>query len=888
MTDTSHENWTELSDWFDQLSDLPQPEQAAQLGRLRRERPALAARLSAMLAADHEQASVLDRSLDNLLPHLGASLASENWETRAGQIVGRYRLLEPIGSGGMGEVWRAERADGEFRQVVALKLLKRGMDTQAILRRFRQERSILARLEHPNIVRVLDGGMNEDGRPYYVMTHVDGMPLTQYAAAQQLDVRARIALIATIADAVSYAHAQLIVHRDIKPANVIVDRVGVPHLLDFGIAKLLEDSGEQNLTGTGVRVLSPAYAAPEQILGHPVGTAADVYALGVLLYELLTGTLPHRRNSRDPTVLANGLAQETGERASQTLARLHDVAPVYGPAADARRLARQLAGDLDLILARALKPEPARRYATAAAFADDLRRWLAGRAILARPDSRRYRLRRFVMRNRIAVAAAALVLLSLLGGLGAALWQARIAQQAAEQAQRAEAFAQQQAQLASAVSEFLIRDVIQSANPFGGTLDIGLAEALVRAGDGIDARFEGNPRLAGVVHRELASALMLAGELAPAAKHAERALAVLVAAFANDDADLQQARLTYGHILHVQDDYPRARALYEEGMAALVPGSPERDRLPFQLAIAGIDIEERREAEGLAILAAIEPALRREFGAFSTLHIDALDHQMRALNQTDRFEEAMELAQTLRAGTEERFGVGHPLTLKWLQREAQALIALERYSEALPLITSACEAQASALGSEHPNSYSCRMRRGTVLFELRRFEEAAAEIEPVVAFYEETFGPDNQQTLVSWIWLARTLQHRGRLDEARALFERAQDESARSHGEDDALALPFRQTLGMFLHQTGQLADALALREDILARSRRALPDGHVNTVKYAWDLAETLATMRRDADYIAFCSEWLPHWQRLLGETDSRVVEARKWLAAAQQQRAE
>jgi serine/threonine-protein kinase len=888
MTAFSHEYWIELSDWFDRLSDLPPAQQASRLVELERERPDLAARLSAMLTADRVQASVLELSVSDLLPHLQDNLASESWETRPGQVVGRYRLLEPIGSGGMGEVWRAERADGEFRQVVALKLLKRGIDTQAVLRRFRQERSILARLDHPNIVHVLDGGMSEDGRPYYVMPCVDGMPLTEFAAARTLDVRARIALVATLADAVSYAHAQLIVHRDIKPGNAIVDTAGTPHLLDFGIAKLLEDTGDQSLTGTGTRLLSPAYAAPEQILGQPVGTAADVYALGVLLYELVTGALPHRRHSRDPAVLAAGLAQETGDRASLALAGVQDLARLYGPAADRRRLVREVAGDLELILARALKPEPDRRYATAAAFADDLRRYLAGRAVQARPDSRRYRLRRFVMRNRLAVAATAIVLLSLLGGLGGALWQARIARQAADQAQRAESFALQQAGLAAAVSEFLIRDVIQSANPYGGVLDIGLAEALIRAGDDIDARFEGKPRLAGVIHRELASALLLAGQSAPAAKHAERAHAVLVAAVPDDDPDLQQARLTLGQVLHAGDDHARARALYEAGLAALAPGAPERDRLPLQIALAGLDVEARRETEALATIATIEPAVRREFGAFSTQHLDALDHQLRALNQIDRFDEAMTVAQALRLGAEQRFGVGHAQTLKWLQREAEVLLSLKRFPEALALISQACKAQVAALGADHPRTFICKMRRGTVLFELGRFDEAAAEIEPVVAFNEQTRGPDSVQTWLSWIWLGRTLQHRGRLDEARALLERAQDEAIRVHGEGDALALPYRQVLGMFLHQTGALADALALREEVLAQSRRALPEGHVNTAKYAWDLAETLAAMQRDAGYIAFATEWLPHWQRLLGDADNRVVEARGWLAAARRRQGE
>ncbi|MBK7013954.1 MAG: serine/threonine protein kinase [Xanthomonadales bacterium] len=200
-------------------------------------------------------------------------------------MAGAYRLLRLLGEGGMGVVWLGERTDGAYEQQVAVKVLKRGMDTHAILRRFLQERRILARLNHAHIVRLLDGGMTADGRPFYVMDHVDGAPITEHARRAALDPRARVSILVKVADAVAYAHTQLVVHRDLKPSNVLVDHQGEPRVLDFGIAKLIEESGEQTRTGTGLRVLSPAYAAPEQILGEAIGTPTDVYALGLMLCE---------------------------------------------------------------------------------------------------------------------------------------------------------------------------------------------------------------------------------------------------------------------------------------------------------------------------------------------------------------------------------------------------------------------------------------------------------------------------------------------------------------------------------------------------------------------------------------------------------------------------
>jgi serine/threonine-protein kinase len=882
MNELSAEDWTELADLFDELTELPPSQRQARLDGLRQDRPDFAERLASMLSADSSAEGMLERSLDELAPDLHATLRSASWETRPGESIGRYRLIEPIGSGGMGEVWLAERIDGDYG-MVALKFLKRGMDTQAILRRFLQERSILARLSHPNIVRLLDGGMSEDGRPYYVMERVAGLPLTTFAAANGLGVRERVALVAAIADAVGYAHAQLVVHRDLKPSNVIVDQRGVPHLLDFGIAKLLEDTGEQTMTGTGVRALSPAYAAPEQILGDTVGTPADIYALGVLLYELLTGGLPHKRNSRDPALLASGLSLETTEKASHSLARngTNPASKVYGADMDVRRLSREIAGDLDIIVAKALNAEPSRRYATSAAFADDLRRWLDGRPIMARPDSARYRFGKFVRRHTLGVIAAGLVLLALVGGLSLALWQAGVARQQALRAQNAEADAQRQAEIATAVSDFLMRDVIQAANPYGGTLDISLTDALVRAGDRIDERFAGNPRMAGVVHRELAGSLRLAGEEKAALANARKAYDGLRASLAPDDPELQQARLMLARILHSDHDYEGARAICEEGVNSLGPDAAPQALLPFRVALAGIKIEDRQENEALAELDVLEPAVRRHFGELSELHIDVLDHQMRAYTQIDRYEEAHDVAHALRLGVEQRFGAGHPLTLRWLMREAVTLTSLERYDEALPLAKVACDASEKALGAEHEATQQCRIREGVILFELKRFDEAAPLFQTASDFRERLYGPESPNTWLGWVWLARAKQRLGMLDEAQALLERADATATRTLGADDPDAMPYRQTLGMFLEQTGRHDEAYALRMALLKRSQQTMQD-HVITVKFAWDMAETLASMRRDAELIVFCAEWLPKWQRDFPANDSRLIDVRAWLDAA------
>jgi non-specific serine/threonine protein kinase/serine/threonine-protein kinase len=349
---------------------------------------------------------------------------------RAEERIGSYRIIRELGRGGMGAVYLAERADDVFEKQVAIKLLKRGTDTDEVLRRFRSEREILARLEHPNIARLIDGGTTDDGLPYFVMEHVVGQPVTDFCSSRALPMEERLQLFLKICGAVQFAHQNLVVHRDLKPPNILVTPDGEPKLLDFGIAKLLAaEDGVMSVTIGDHRRLTPAYASPEQVRGEPVTTASDVYALGALLYELVTGTNAHSFATTPPS-------------ATELLRVVGDVAPVRpSAAATDPAAARKLRGDLDNILLQALRKEPARRYATVNGMADDIRCYLGNFPIRARKDTVGYRTSKFVRRNRLAVAAASLVLLALVVGLGVAAWQAQVAatQAAVARAERAKA-----------------------------------------------------------------------------------------------------------------------------------------------------------------------------------------------------------------------------------------------------------------------------------------------------------------------------------------------------------------------------------------------------------------------------------------------------------------
>ncbi|HEY8560239.1 MAG TPA: protein kinase [Pyrinomonadaceae bacterium] len=363
---------------------------------------------------------------------------AEEAEELVGTRIGDYKILREIGRGGMGVVFEAVREKADFSQRVALKILKRGMDSDQMLRRFRHERQILAALEHPNIARLLDGGRTDDNLPYFAMEFVEGKPLDEFCDAQNLNIQERLRLFLQACAAVSFAHSRLIVHRDLKPSNIFVTADGTVKLLDFGIAKILSPDGDpQHQTVTALGMMTPAYASPEQIRGEIVSTSSDIYSLGLVLYELLTGAPAYRFSSNRPDEIAKIICEaepprpssvvggqwsvvgkKTGNRKPRTtnVRQTNPKSKIQNP--------KSLRGDLDNIILKALRKEPARRYASVEQFAGDVARHLEGLPVIARPDTLSYRFEKFVSRNRVPVVAGLLFFLSLIGGIAATGWQA--------------------------------------------------------------------------------------------------------------------------------------------------------------------------------------------------------------------------------------------------------------------------------------------------------------------------------------------------------------------------------------------------------------------------------------------------------------------------------
>ena len=428
------EGLRELAMLLDEVLDLPEAEWPAWLERQGHLEPGSRAQLAAMLAAERAGACALPNLPSYSLDDLTKDPSCEADDPAPGSQVGPYRLLRELGRGGMGSVWLAERSDGRLRRKVALKLPHAGLSGHRLGERFNRERDILAALEHPHIARLYDAGVTDDGRPFLALEYIEGESIMDYCRVCTLGLADRLRLFGQVLRAIQYAHSQLVVHRDLKPGNIFVSRDGRVHLLDFGIAKLLGGEVGADLTEAGAQPLTPQYAAPEQILGQAVGTASDIYALGVVLHELLTGSRPYR--PRHDSRLALEEAIVSGDVTLPSVAARQD--------AQAAKWARSLRGDLDAIILKAMNKAAADRYATAAAFADDIERHLAGEAVLAQPASAWYRAGKFLRRHRVGVVAAAVVVTSMAAGLAVALWQAEVARR--------------EARTATAVKDFL-RDI---------------------------------------------------------------------------------------------------------------------------------------------------------------------------------------------------------------------------------------------------------------------------------------------------------------------------------------------------------------------------------------------------------------------------------------------
>jgi serine/threonine-protein kinase len=497
-----------------------------------------------------------------------------------GRRIGPYRVVREIGRGGMGAVYLAERADGEFRQQVAVKVIRQTLGGDEVRRHFKRERQILASLNHPNIARLLDGGVSEDGEPFLAMEYVEGVRIDEYADAHGLSTSARLKLFRQVCAAAQYAHQNLIIHRDLKPSNILVTKDGVPKLLDFGIAKLLDSEQADSHTLTELGVMTPEYASPEQVRGESVTTASDVYSLGVVLYELLAGRRPYRIKSRKPDEIARAICTQEPEKPSEAVSRSEPPATADGLQLETRPPAtaggsdlKSLRGDLDNIVLMAMRKEPSRRYASVGQFSEDIRRHMDGLPVIARKDTFQYRSAKFIKRNKVGVAAAALVLLTLIGGIVGVAWQARAAQRQAMIAAQERDRARTEAAKAERINEFLQQMLsfsnqsVYSVAPVAQTKNVTVNQMLDEISPRIEAELADQPEVRAQILRTIASAYASQGIYDKAEKNYRSALETQTRVFGTDHAETAATMTQLGVLSLRQAKIAEAKQLLEIAVA---------------------------------------------------------------------------------------------------------------------------------------------------------------------------------------------------------------------------------------------------------------------------------------------------------------------------------
>lgn len=807
----SDEHLRRALELFDAALEQPEPQREAWLHAQCAGDAALLAQVRALLAADaHDSAA--DLCLNPLAAVSAEAATTAPAEALLGERIGAWRITGVLGRGGMGAVYAVERADGQFAQQAALKRVRIGLDSPAARDRFLRERQILAGLHHPGIARLLDGGTDAHNAPYFVMERVDGEPIDRWCDARRLSLRARVTLFLQVLDAVAYAHRNLVVHRDLKPSNLLVDVQGRARLLDFGIARLC-DGETGSATGTLDRVLTPEFAAPEQILGDAVGTATDIYQLGLLLFRLLTGAHPHGITAQTTLRRQLELLGVDAGRASSAVLKA-DQAQALARRASPDQLARQLRGDLDVILAKAMQREPEARYADVASLREDLAAWLDGRPVAARAPTFRYRAGRFVRRNRWTVAGGVFTLCVILIGSGVSLWQAR---QAKREAARADA-----------VSAYLA-GIFTSIDPeHGWNRNVGVRDLLDDGARRLDA---------GALADQPAAEARLRGTLAQ----------------------------TYAAL----GDYAAARAQVNKALGLDTHDPQATVQLRIQQAelqqLAG---EYRSAAANLA-------ALEAELTAHGTAHADALDlvhgKQADLAEQMEDLPRALRLGEAVYRSALTRHGASDARTQAYQQTYAlllgsagktgaavqlqRALLATQRTLPALPKATlattlhnlatltnddghpaeaiayadEALRLRQAALPAQHPLIARSLAYLAYLQGQANRREPALRNFASAVALLDTPAHPDDEllaNTHNNW---AVTCYQFSDLTCARTHLDAAITLWSRLLPADHSDLLSARNNLAAVLNETGALAEAEGQIRQIIAARRakhsRALDD---------------------------------------------------------------
>jgi serine/threonine protein kinase/tetratricopeptide (TPR) repeat protein len=908
--------WRKIRQLFEDAVALEGKDRARFLNEACADDVELEAEIIGLLA----NAGKTDEDIGRIVSGAAAAWATHD-EDRRQKTVGRYRILELLGEGGMGKVYLADRADEQYRQRVAIKIVGRHGATSDILNRFRAERQILANLDHPNISHLLDGGETEDGLPYLVMEHVQGRPIVAYCQEEELSLDERLDLFLDVCAAVDHAHRNLVVHRDIKPGNILVTDKGVPKLLDFGIAKLLEagsPGGSPAVTRADLRLLTPEYASPEQVLGRPITVATDVYGLGLVLYELLTDRYPYgvreelatdwRRiiceaNPALPSTIAGRPAR------SDNTVSVHERGPAVPDGRWRRRRAR-LRGDLDNIVMSAIRKEPERRYASPRALADDIRAYRSHRPVAARPDTARYRLTKFVRRHRAGVAAATAGVMFTVALI--AFYTHRLSEE------------RDHARTAAATSAKVVQfmtGLFREADPRQSLGQPVTARVLLERGARrLEQELADEPAVRATMVNAIADSFSSMGEFKPALEQYEETLAALRKVYPEDHPEVAEAWLNLGRIRVELGDYDNAAA--DLAKAQEIVAADESTDTEFRARVAKETGQLKRQtgeydaaaalfSEAIGMLRGMGPDGRSELASALFLYsglLEALDRNDDALLM---MEETLEIrrnlhgdlhpdvAMTLNSLGSFYLGQGEldAADRHWRQslelkralygssniRVARSLANLAivqhrrgRYQESLELSAEALPIFVDALGEDHPHVAFLLENMANDHLALGRHEEALAAYRASQDKMRRIFGEEHVEYGISLSNLGGAYIEMQRYEEAMEPLQRADRIFVKALGPEHGQVFSNRAKIASVLFGLGRFEAAEAELRDILATTEN-LYDAHTDIANPRELLGRTLLAEGRVAEAEAALRQSVTDWRAATGDDTSNV-----WRAAA------
>lgn len=822
------EDWEKVNDIVIDALDIEPSRRAAFLDERCNGLAEIRREAESLLAGDAGAAKFLDSPA--IVNYASFFEKDEEPEALVGQKIGNYRIIRELGFGGMGAVFLAERNDGKFEQQVALKLLKREMNTSALRKHFQQERSILAALQHPNIARLLDAGATRDKIPFLVMEYVEGLPIDEYCSMNDLSLGERLDLFRDICSAVDFAHRNLIIHRDLKPSNILVTNDGVPKLLDFGISKILsadlENADSKTITRMGV--MTPSYASPEQLKNESVTTATDVYSLGVILYELLAGRRPFEISENNMTEIYRAVIEREPPLPSSVVIDLSP--PAAGQANENNNgaqntrfnktrqtipqiraiKAQYLRGDLDNIVLKALKKEPERRYSSVEKFSDDVHRYLKGLPVAARPDTFTYRAQKFINRNRSVVITASLVLVALVGGLVTTLWQSRVAQAESNRARLAAAKAEK-------INAYL-QNVLNFSNPHWlssnpkRNREATVAQAMDEALNNIDTELAGEPEIQAEILFTLTQSYSSQGDFAKAESLARSAIEKFNESLGENNVKSKQTGIILGDILYLTGKFDEAEQHYIAGIDYFRPMlAHDRSQIKW-LAIAlndlgNVHIMKGRFREADTVIAEAAELSLEITGRDRYVVPIALGNRAASLQYLNDFQGSLDAS------------------LKALE-EMRKLGSNERFEAGVAMISTA--------------------RAYTLMNNYAKADEYHREANRILV---GTVGEDNIYALSNRYHTANNYFKQGRVAEAKALAEKTLENQKRVFPNGHFTIAFSKRLLGDIYTQAGELKKAeQELREalEFLAKSMKE-PNHEISFVKTS--LGENLIAQKRMAE---------------------------------------